>query len=129
MKRIDIVVPCYNEEECICLLFERVEKVFSNIEGYKFRIVYVDDGSVDETLTKIKRLAEDIGEDTIKYISLSRNFGKEAAMFAGLQYADGDGVRGRCVGCSRQSLPFGKLYGKIQGVWCMGKMPLGLLSE
>lgn len=92
MKRIDIVVPCYNEEECICLLFERVEKVFSNIEGYKFRIVYVDDGSVDETLTKIKRLAEDIGEDTIKYISLSRNFGKEAAMFAGLQNADGDAV-------------------------------------
>lgn len=93
MKTIDIVVPCYNEEACVSLLYTEIEKVFSTIEkGIAWRVIYVDDGSKDNTLSKIKELTEEKGGEFVKYITFSRNFGKEAAIYAGLSYSDADYV-------------------------------------
>lgn len=93
MKTIDIVVPCYNEQPCITLLYSEVKKSLSVLEGeYCWRIIYVDDGSRDHTLDEIRELANEKGSDTVKYISFSRNFGKEAAIYAGLFYSDADYV-------------------------------------
>lgn len=88
MKKISIVIPCYNEEEMIPIFYEAIkenEKNFSNVE---FEYIFVNDGSKDKTLIEMKKISEKDG--TIRYISFSRNFGKEAAMFAGLKSATGD---------------------------------------
>lgn len=93
MKTIDIVVPCYNESLCVALLYSEIEKCLSILEkDYSYRIIYVDDGSKDNTLDKIKELIQEKGSDSVKYISFSRNFGKEAAIYAGLAYAKADYV-------------------------------------
>lgn len=93
MKTIDIVVPCYNESLCIELLYSEIEKCLSILgKDYSYRIIYVDDGSKDNTLDKIKELIQEKGPDSVKYISFSRNFGKEAAIYAGLSYANADYV-------------------------------------
>lgn len=92
MKKLSIVVPCFNEKECIKLLWESVEQVFQKVDSFIYEIIYVDDGSRDGTLQEIKSLAKVIGDEKIKYISFSRNFGKEAAMYAGLLKADGNYV-------------------------------------
>lgn len=89
-KHIDIVTPCYNEEECVALFYAEVARVLSNVEGYTFTVCFIDDGSTDGTLSEIKKLVELHGGDKVKYISLSRNFGKEAAIYAGLEAATGD---------------------------------------
>jgi len=83
-KHIDIVVPCFNEEECIPLFFDEVSQVFSNIDMTDFTIIFVDDGSRDNTLNTIRNLAQTHGAERVKYISFSRNFGKESAIYAGL---------------------------------------------
>ena len=143
IKHIDVIVPCYNEESSLDRFWKESGEAFSAIEGYEFRYIFIDDGSTDETLQKIRRLAalqetakgeasdapdpdtilgasDAPGPDTIlgtsdasgldtilgatgdpapgnpgacpkvSYISFSRNFGKEAAMYAGLQASDGD---------------------------------------
>ena len=90
MKQVDIVVPCYNEEEGLEVFVEETTKVLRTIYGYSFRFILVDDGSKDKTLQKMKELAQ--RRDDIKYISFSRNFGKEAAMYAGLKNAGGEYV-------------------------------------
>ena len=143
IKHIDVIVPCYNEESSLDRFWKESGEAFSAIEGYEFRYIFIDDGSSDETLQKIRRLAalqetakgeasdapdpdtilgasdapgpdtilgtpDAPGSDTIleatgdpapgnpgacpkvSYISFSRNFGKEAAMYAGLQASDGD---------------------------------------
>lgn len=82
-KTVDIIVPCYNEDGNIEAFFERVNETVSKIDGYAFSYIFVDDGSMDDTLNKIKMLAEKFGY--VNYISFSRNFGKEAAMYAGLK--------------------------------------------
>lgn len=93
MKTIDIVVPCYNEQPCIALLYSEIEKSLSVLgEGYCWCIIYVDDGSKDHTLDQIRELAQEKGSHSVKYISFSRNFGKEAAIYAGLAYANADYV-------------------------------------
>jgi len=93
MKTIDIVVPCYNEQPCIALLYSEIEKSLSVLgEEYCWRIIYVDDGSKDHTLDQIRELAREKGSHSVKYISFSRNFGKEAAIYAGLSYANADYV-------------------------------------
>ena len=91
MKKIDIVVPCYNEEECIFPLFNAVDDVFQNIPDYQYRILYVNDGSRDRTLEKLKAIHMEHPEHA-DYISFSRNFGKEGAIYAGLSNSDGDYV-------------------------------------
>lgn len=86
LKTIDIIVPCYNEGRNIDIFFDEVQNAVSGIEGYAFSYVFVDDGSTDNTLDKIKELAS--GNSSVHYISFSRNFGKEAAMYAGLKAAN-----------------------------------------
>ena len=90
MKKVDIVVPCYNEEEGIQVFYETTSGIVSKIQGYEFEFIFVDDGSKDKTLERILALAET--NKDVKYVSFSRNFGKEAGMFAGLNYSDGDYV-------------------------------------
>ena len=88
-KLISIVIPCYNEEESINLFYDEVKKIEKEIKT-NFEYIFVDDGSKDKTLSIIKELSKKDKE--VKYISLSRNFGKEAAMFAGLEKSKGDYV-------------------------------------
>ncbi|HHX00785.1 MAG TPA: glycosyltransferase family 2 protein [Acholeplasmataceae bacterium] len=83
MKRITIIVPCYNEEEVLDFFYEEVTKYLD--PKYDFKLLFVNDGSKDKTLEVINNLRKK--DDRIKYISFSRNFGKEAAMLAGLQGA------------------------------------------
>ena len=90
MKKISIIIPAYNEEESLPYLYERLEKVISSIENYEFEILFVNDGSKDNTLKLIKEYREK--DKRISYVDFSRNFGKELAMIAGLDYATGDGV-------------------------------------
>lgn len=90
VKTTDIVVPCFNEEDNIDRFYEKTEAVVSNIAGCDFRYIFIDDGSTDNTLDMIKTLAKH--NDNVKYISFSRNFGKEAAMYAGLRESAGDYV-------------------------------------
>ncbi len=90
MKLIDIVVPCYNEEEVLPLFVSETNTVIDTISGYRFRYILVNDGSRDRTLDVMKTLASRYGN--VKYISFSRNFGKESAMYAGLSASTGDYV-------------------------------------
>lgn len=89
MKKISIIIPCYNEEEAIPYFYEEIEKITKKIKA-KFEYIFVDDGSQDNTLKVIKTLAKK--DKKIRYISFSRNFGKEASMLAGLEHATGDYV-------------------------------------
>lgn len=88
MKKISVVVPCYNEEESIPYFYKEIKKVTEKM-SIKLELIFVDDGSRDNTLSVIKGLSED---KDVKYVSFSRNFGKEAAMYAGLNMASGDYV-------------------------------------
>lgn len=88
MAKISIIVPCYNEEDNISLFYKEIKKCFTKINEM-LEIVFIDDGSNDETLCKIKSLTKD---NCVKYISFSKNFGKESAMYAGLSFATGDYV-------------------------------------
>lgn len=90
MKNIDIVVPCYNESQVLNIFYNEVEKVTLDIPNYKFTYIFVDDGSNDDTLKILKTLAKN--DDKVKYISFSRNFGKESAMYSGLKKSSGDMV-------------------------------------
>lgn len=90
MKKVEIIVPCYNEEDMINMFYEETSKVIRGIGGYSFQYIFVDDGSRDKTYQKLAALA-DVHED-VKFLSFSKNFGKEAAMYAGLTYTEGDYV-------------------------------------
>ena len=90
MKTVDIVVPCYNEEEGLEVFVETTNKYINAIDGYRFRYILVDDGSRDKTFLVMRNLAKKYRN--VKYISFSRNFGKEVAMYAGLQNSSGDYV-------------------------------------
>jgi glycosyltransferase involved in cell wall biosynthesis len=90
MKTIDLIVPCYNEEEGLEHFVTETNKVIAALPKYSFRYILVNDGSKDKTYLVIKKLASKF--DNIKYISFSRNFGKEAAMYAGLQHSTADYV-------------------------------------
>ena len=89
-KKIDIVVPCYNEQEVLRAFYEETSKVVNELTDYEFTYILVDDGSKDNTFVIMKELAK--AHEEVKYISFSRNFGKEAGMYAGLQHSTGDYV-------------------------------------
>lgn len=89
MKTLDIIVPCYNEAECVEAFYHGVEEALRDVE-VEWSIIYVNDGSKDDTLPAVKALADSAGEARVKYLSFSRNFGKEAAIYAGLSHAQGD---------------------------------------
>jgi len=89
MEKISIIVPCYNEEEALPLFYEEMERIRNkDFEDINFEYIFVNDGSKDNTLNKIKELRK--LDEKVRYISFSRNFGKEAAMMAGLEASKGD---------------------------------------
>mgnify|MGYP004462215231 CR=1 FL=1 len=90
MKKLSIVVPCYNEEISIPIFYEEINKILKKMKQLEFEILFIDDGSLDQTLKVIKNLS--LNDKRIKYISFTRNFGKEAAMYAGFVNSVGDYV-------------------------------------
>ena len=89
MSLISVVVPCLDESDSINDFYSEVSKALKNV-GHEWEIIFVNDGSTDDTLSKIKGLAD--ADDNVKYISFSRNFGKESALYAGLVSSKGDYV-------------------------------------
>lgn len=90
MELISIVVPCYNEEKSIPIFYREINKVITKMKKVKFEFLFIDDGSTDETLEIIKELEKK--DKSVRYISFSRNFGKEAGIYAGLEASKGDYV-------------------------------------
>lgn len=90
MKKVDLIVPCYNEEQVLNIFYTETKGITDKIHGYEFNFIFVDDGSRDTTLEILQGFAE--REENVKYISFSRNFGKESAMYAGLKNSTGDYV-------------------------------------
>lgn len=88
MKKISILIPTYNEEKSLPLLYPELKKLMDEQKQYEWEILFVNDGSRDSSLNIIKALRA--ADDRINYISLSRNFGKETAMLAGFDYVTGD---------------------------------------
>ncbi|MBR1402580.1 MAG: glycosyltransferase family 2 protein [Treponema sp.] len=87
-KIISLIVPCYNEETNVVPFYEEIVRVMQNIEGADFEIVFVDDGSKDNTFQEIQKL--NAKDSRVRCISFSRNFGKEAALFSGIRSVTGD---------------------------------------
>lgn len=90
MDKISLIIPCYNEEESIPILYNELDRISNTMNYVEFGFFFIDDGSTDNTLTLLKKLNSN--DSRVKYISFSRNFGKESAMYAGLSYVDGDYV-------------------------------------
>ena len=90
MDKISIIVPCYNEEEVLPLFYKEITRISDIMKEQYLEVIFVNDGSMDNTLRLLKEFA--VNDKHIKYISFSRNFGKESAMYAGLEHADGDYV-------------------------------------
>ncbi len=91
MDKISVIVSCYNEEESLPLFYKEMERVrIQDFENVDFEYIFVNDGSKDKTLQEMKELRKQ--DKKVRYISFSRNFGKEAAMYAGLEAATGDYV-------------------------------------
>lgn len=88
MKKISIVVPCYNEEDVIGMFYQELTSILHLLPNYCYEIIFVDDGSKDNTLSILKDLK--MNDKNIKIISFSRNFGKESGIFAGLENSSGD---------------------------------------
>lgn len=89
-KTITILVPAYNEEDVLDMLYERLAGIMNSNRQYNFEVLFINDGSKDSTLNIIKTLRN--RDSRICYVNLSRNYGKEIAMLAGLDYAKGDAV-------------------------------------
>lgn len=90
MEKVTLVVPCYNEEEVLPYFYEEFCRVAEQLSDYIVEVIFIDDGSKDQTLSVVKKFSEK--DARVKYLSFSRNFGKEAAIYAGFQYADGEYV-------------------------------------
>ena len=94
MKLLTAIVPCYNEEQAIPFFYDEMEKVIRTFqEKYRdveFEFLFIDDGSSDGTMEALRSLREK--DKRVRYVSFSRNFGKEAAMYAGLEKSRGDYV-------------------------------------
>ncbi len=90
-ETISIVIPCYNEEEAVPLFYAEMTKLMEKMKKQvEFELIFVNDGSKDKTLEEFRKLSSQ--DKKVRYVSFSRNFGKEAAMLAGLEYATGDYV-------------------------------------
>lgn len=88
MKKVSVLIPCYNEEKSLPLLYPELVKLMASLPAYEWDLMFVNDGSADDTLSVLKQLrAQDA---RVNYIDLSRNFGKEVAMLAGFDYVTGD---------------------------------------
>lgn len=89
MKKIGVIVPCYNEEESLPYFYKKMQKVMEQMD-VEFELLFVNDGSKDKTLDILKDFAKK--DERVRFLSFSRNFGKEAAIYAGLQHVNGDYV-------------------------------------
>ena len=87
MEKISIIIPCYNEELAIPIFYKEIKNVFKKMK-INYELIFIDDGSSDKTLNILKN----IKDNCVKYISFSRNFGKEATILAGLKKSSGDFV-------------------------------------
>ena len=85
---ISIIVPCYNEEKALPHYYNKMKEIMNNMNYVDFEIILVNDGSKDNTLKEMQELARN--DARIKFINFSKNFGKEAAMYAGFEYSKGD---------------------------------------
>lgn len=88
MEKISLIIPCYNEEESLPIFYEELKRVTAQMSEYEFEILFIDDGSKDKTLSLVKDMGA--SDERVKYVSFSRNFGKEAAMYAGFCNVTGD---------------------------------------
>lgn len=88
MEKISVIVPCYNEQESMPLFYDEICKVADSFKHVDFEFIFVNDGSKDKTLEIARNLSNK--DKRVRYISFSRNFGKEAAILAGLEYSTGD---------------------------------------
>lgn len=89
-KTIELLVPCYNEQEAIPLFYQEFVTIAEQLSAYDLQVLFINDGSKDESLAAMRQLAQT--DKRIGFISFSRNFGKESAMYAGLMNADADYV-------------------------------------
>lgn len=85
---ISVIVPCYNEEEALPYFYEEITKIEKKMDTFDFEFILIDDGSKDKTLDEMKKLAQ--LDSRVKYISFSRNFGKESAIYAGFKNSSGE---------------------------------------
>ena len=88
MKLVTLLIPCFNEEKSLPLLWEQLKPLMDANGQYRWQVLFINDGSRDNTLSLLKELAD--SDSRVSYVSLSRNFGKENAMLAGFDYATGD---------------------------------------
>ena len=88
MELITVVIPCYNEEKAIPIFYKEISKVIKKMKEVKFELLFIDDGSKDNTLEVLRKLEK--SDESVRYISFSRNFGKEAGIYAGLEESTGD---------------------------------------
>ena len=89
-EKISIIVPCYNEEEALPIFYKEINRVSKEMKSVDFEFLFINDGSKDKTLNVLKEFAKK--DKRVRFISFSRNFGKEAGMYAGLENATGDYV-------------------------------------
>ena len=89
-EKISVVVPCYNEQESLPLFYKEINKISNEMETVEFEFMFINDGSKDKTLELLRDLSKE--DKRVRYISFSRNFGKEAGMYAGLKNVTGDYV-------------------------------------
>lgn len=119
METISIIIPCYNEEEAIPVYYETMVRQMDEMEEQQkvqFELIFVDDGSRDHSLFEMRRLAQK--DMRCRYLSFSRNFGKEAAMYAGLQAAKGDYVTVMDVDLQDPPFLLPKMYAMLQSGTC-----------
>ncbi len=112
MDKISTIVPCYNEEQALPFLYEELVKVAERMSGQEFEFIFVNDGSRDKTLQVIRDLRKK--DSRVRYVSFSRNFGKEAAIYAGLEASTGDYVA--MLDADLQDPPYllAEMYGSLQ---------------
>ena len=93
MELISVVVPCYNEQESLPLFYDEITRVAAEMSekaDIQFEFLFINDGSKDNTINILRELSDK--DKRVRYVSFSRNFGKEAAMYAGLEQSEGDYV-------------------------------------
>ncbi len=118
-KLLSVVVACYNEEESLPYFYKEICKIAKKMNNLDFEFIFVNDGSKDKTLTVLKNFSKN--EKRVRYISLSRNFGKEAAMYAGLEYSKGDYIAVMDADLQDPPSLLEKMYSYIEsGYDCVG---------
>lgn len=112
MDKISLVIPCYNEQEALPFLYEELVKVSGEMSEQDFEFIFVNDRSKDKTLQVIKELKAK--DERVHYVSFSRNFGKEAGIYAGLKKASGDYIA--LIDADLQDPPslLGEMYGILK---------------